>query len=75
MDNKERAKSIIFGFVLVGGGLFYFVTPLEFVAFLIGLMLVGFGFFPEPEGAVAKTEAKAKKKVIKRTIRQRKVVE
>jgi hypothetical protein len=72
MDNKERAKSVIFGFVLVGGGLFYFITPLEFVAILTGLMLMGFGIVPEPEEPVSK--AAPKKKVVKRTIRQRKVV-
>jgi hypothetical protein len=72
MDNKERAKSVIFGFVLVGGGLFYFITPLEFIAFLTGLMLMGFGIFPEPEEAPK--AAAPEKKIVKRTIRQRKIV-
>jgi hypothetical protein len=70
--NKERAKSIVFGFALVWGGLFYFVTPLEFIAFLCGLMLIGFGMVPESEGPVPGAQRKVK--VTKRVIRQRKVI-
>ncbi|HSB47121.1 MAG TPA: hypothetical protein VLD37_03840 [Candidatus Bilamarchaeum sp.] len=76
--DKERTKSILFGFALVWGGIFYFVSPLEFVAFLIGLMLIGFGIVPEPEELpkVKAAPSKASKgKVIRRTIRQRKVIE
>jgi hypothetical protein len=44
--NSYQTRNIIFGLGLVVGGS-AFVMPLNIAAYLIGLMLLGFGFVPK----------------------------
>ena len=43
---EERIKRVLFGLGLVGGGFFVFIMPFNLAAYLVGLILIGFGIDP-----------------------------